>query len=514
MNLFQNSYSTRPKKNAFNLSHEKKLSCNMAELVPFYLEEIIPGDRFSVNSEILMRLAPLVSPIMHRVNVYTHYFFVPNRIVWDNWQSFITGGEDGADASVAPMLRIGDATKEFFVKGKLPDYFGVPVTDGTTVAQGVDVSAIPFRAYAEIFNEYYRDQNLQDKIEFSKTDDLSTGDTERLTQIRTRNWEKDYFTSALPWAQKGNPVTAPIQMAYVQPPGQVAFTYPGGNPTGVGSIDTNLDGVLNHETDGAMTLENIDPDSTGIDIEELRISVKLQRWLERNARSGSRYIESIMAHFGERVPDYTAQRPVYLGGGKNPVVISEVLQTSATNTQDTAVDASVQGNMAGHGIVTGRSNKFKSKFTEHGYVIGIMSTLPRTAYQQGLERTWSKKSKFDYFWPEFAQLGEQEVLNKEIYADFLNDNDLMESTFGYQSRYAEYKYKQSLVAGDFRDNLAFWHMGRKFTDLPTLSEEFIQADPRHDVFAVEDADTDKLYVQIYNNIKALRPIPLHNIPTL
>jgi len=486
----------------------------MANLVPFYVEEVIPGDSFRVKSEVMMRLSPLVSPVMHRVNVTTHYFYCPNRILWDNWQDFITGGEGGYADPTFPTITMPEGTT-YFQKKSLADYLGLPM--GTVQAGGeVSVNALPFRAYQKIYNEYYRDQNLQSKIQ-EYTSDGPLGANNAQCGMRTRNWEKDYFTSCLPYAQKGDPVTAPIGMEYIEPPGQVAFTYPGGNPTGVGSIDTNLDGVLTHGTDGTMILKNIDPDSTGINIEDLRTAVRLQEWLEKNARSGSRYIESIMSHFGERVPDYTAQRPVFLGGGKQPVTISEVLQTGQTTVDGgdphTNFEPSPQGNMAGHGISVGSTNGFKAKFTEHGFIIGIMSVMPRTAYQNGEDRFWSKTNKFDYYWPEFAQLGEQEVLNKEVYYDFAVENN-NEATFGYQSRYAEYKYGNSKVCGDFRDQLAFWHLGRIFTFPPSLNSDFVESNPREDIFAIEDETEDHLYVQVYNSVKAIRPIPVHNIPTL
>jgi len=513
MSNFQRAMTRRPSKNAFNLSHERKQTMNMADLVPFYVQEVIPGDSFRVKSEVLMRLSPLVSPVMHRVNVTTHYFFCPNRILWDDWQNFITGGEDGADASVLPQKNIGPENSWTMEKKTLWDYMGLPVVDGA-IAHDTQINELPFRAYQMIYNEYYRDQNLQDKIAID-TSSAENG-ISQLMVMRQRNWEKDYFTSALPFAQKGQPVTAPIGLTYDSNP--IGTDGVGNNLAPNTTLNIGADGAaITAPTGSAFVLENIDPDQTGINIEDLRTAVRLQEWLEKNARAGSRYIESIMAHFGERVPDYTAQRPVFLGGGKQPVTISEVLQTGQTTVDGgdphTNFEPSPQGNMAGHGISVGKTNGFNAKFTEHGFIIGIMSVLPRTAYQQGKERFWDKTDKFQYFWPEFAQLGEQEVLNKEVYMDTANpaNDDL---TFGYQSRYAEYKYTQSKVAGDFRDNLAFWHLGRIFDTPPALNSTFITANPREDIFAIEDETEDHLYVQIYNDVKAVRPIPIHNVPTL
>jgi len=514
-NLFNIARNARPRKNAFNLSHEVKMSMNMAELTPFYLEEVVPGDKFSVSSEIMMRLAPMISPVMHRVNVFTHFWFVPNRIVWDGWKDFITGGEDGQNAAIIPRMAIDTANAPKYAKGTLADYFGVPVAP-TTVADPAFINALPFRAYQEIYNEWYRDQNLQPKISYSKGD-VANDDQAALTQIRIRNWEKDYYTSCLPWAQKGDPVGIPTDITYRQQGILMDSIGDSGDatPDTLSNSAVGLTAQFGGSSVGA-NIDNIEQLSTNVN--DLRTAVRVQEWLERNARSGSRYVESILAHFSERVPDYTADRPVYLGGGKQPVVISEVLQNSASVVEGDLphenVPASPQGNMAGHGISVGKSNNFKSKFTEHGYIIGIVSVMPRTTYQQGLDKVWQRANKFDFFWPEFAQLGEQAVLNSEVYNDYAATGEENEATFGYQSRYAEYKYRQSRVSGDFRDNLAFWHMGRIFANPPALNSDFITADPRTDIFAVEDGTLDKLYVQIYNQVKAIRPMPTYNVPTL
>lgn len=513
MNIFSNTATGRQGSNLFNLSHEHKLTMPMAKLVPFYTQEVVPGDRFKVNAEVFLRLAPTLAPIMHRVNVTTHFWFVPNRIVWDNWKDFITGGERGEDTSTVPTLRITDSTKDRFVKGRIGDYFGIPPIDpATTVAGEHGINALPFRAYAEIYNEIYRDQNLQDPIEYSKGNDTDA-DLWALTMVRSRNWEKDYLTSSLPFAQKGSPVTAPIQMEYLNPAQWLNIS---GDPAAVtGNLQTDSQGQLQNDGSGGGlgSLENIDPELTGIDVNTLREAVRLQEWLEKNARAGSRYVESIMSHFGERVPDYTAQRPVFLGGGSQPLTISEVLQTSGTAVDpETGYSPTPLGEMGGHGVSVGRSNNFRAKFTEHGFIIGIVSVMPRTAYQQGIERKWSYRDKFDFYWPEFAQLGEQAVSNGEAFYDFTEENGNAD-TFGYQARYNHMKYSPSIVSGDFRDTLAYWHMGRIFENPPALNDEFVECDPRTDIFAVQDG-TDPLYVQIYNNVKAIRKMPYHNVPTL
>jgi len=521
-NIFQNIKGTRPRTNVFDLSHEAKLSCNMGQLIPMYLEEIVPGDQFKVNSEIMLRLAPMLAPVMHRVNVYTHYFFVPNRLTWNEWESFITGGEAGDEAPTFPQISVNDAKKAYFAKGRVPDYFGIPTMDSTTVTDSTTISALPFRAYQMIYNEYFRDQNVEGKVPFSIGGTVETDDYNKLTTIRKRAWEKDYFTSALPWAQRGGDVSLPISSElqitpddYIVP---ARALYSAGGAGGPGNLETAASGNVN-VNDGTATevkLLNLkttpfDIDNTSVTINELRTSVKLQQWLEKNARGGSRYIEQIFSHFGEKSSDARLQRPEYLGGGKSPVVISEVLNTAGVTGDN------VQGEMAGHGISVGKTNTFNKKFEEHGYILGIMSVLPRTAYQNGIERTFSKFDKFDYFWPEFAHLGEQEILQQEIQYKVDATSGTGADTFGYQSRYAEYKYKQSKVAGDFRDNLAFWHMGRIFdpsAGAVALNSTFVKSDPTHRIFAVDDPDIHKLYVQIFNDVKAKRPMPYFATPQL
>jgi len=508
-NVFGSIKTRRPGSNAFNLSHEKKLSLNMGSLIPILNQEVVPGDKFRVNSEILLRLSPMIAPMMHRVNVYTHYFFVPNRIIWDQWEDFITGGPDGISEPVHPYLNINDANKQYFEAKDLADYLGAPVQSQTD--EGVStlkISALPFRAYQEIYSEYYRDQNLSNPPVFAKGSGDCQADIGTLTYMRNRAWEKDYYTSCLPWAQRGGTVGIPVEFNYkdaatVNPTQTTAHALQAEANTG--EITVNSDNV---------GIENLEEEGVTVDINDLRKSVRLQEWLELAARGGSRYREQLQAFFGVSGGDARLQRPEYLGGGRQPVVISETLQTSATNTNAGAVDASIQGTMAGHGISVGKSNRFSKRFKEHGHIIGIMSVLPRTAYQQNLGREWTRFDKFDYYWPQFAQIGEQEVKTSEVYAEIRETQENLDSVFGYQSRYAEYKYKQSTVHGDFRTNLDYWHMGRQFDDVPVLNADFVMSDPTQRVFAVTDPAEHKLYCQVFNSVKAIRPMPYHNVPTL
>lgn len=544
MSIFSKVPVSRPRRTAFNLSHEVKLSCNMGSLVPILCREVVPGDTFKLSSEIFMRFAPMLAPIMHRVNVYTHFFFVPNRIVWDNWEEFITGGEDGNSMPVHPFINMPDVaggeSSALLQNGSLADYFGLPTsaTPSTLWPENFHVDSLPFRGYAKIWNEYYRDQNLQEEIDIPYGDGDDTSYVDEILQLRNRAWEKDYFTSALPWAQRGGDVSLPIT-------GDAPVVYTSGAglfvDSGVVTENNNsrpfyagegLDGTTGSEgslsyapTDSptSRTTRSVgyDPDGsleadlsavTSATINDLRQAFALQRWLEINARGGSRYTEQIFSHFGVRSSDGRLQRPEYLGGGRAPVQISEVLQTSATE------DESPQANMAGHGLAVGNTNRFRRFFEEHGYVIGIMSVLPRTTYQQGVPRQFRKFDKFDYYFPEFAHLGEQPIYPSEIYVDETTDD--AGAPFGYTPRYAEYKYIPSQVCGDFKSTLAFWHLGRIFGSAPTLNGAFTTArvgqngSIRSDIFAVQDPDDHHLWVSIYNSLLAVRPMPKFGVPRL
>lgn len=538
-NIFNSVKLKRPRRNVFNLSYESKLTVNGGELVPVMCKPVVPGDKFRVNTEMLVRLAPLVAPMMHRVNVFIHYFFVPNRLVWNQWEDFITKGIDGSDAPAFPTLKLPSVVDtanghRFFGDGSLWDYLGLPslnqignATFQTQSPNGVkapaeyEVSALPFRDYLLIYNEYYRDQNLTNEIEFSR----DGGSTEAITtnpllMLRRRAWEKDYFTSALPWVQRGPEVTVPVSGAGgsmdVELKSKAADQYfvssSDSRPTGKLEL---VNGVLfaNHESSGTSVGAYLSPnnfqvnvDEMGVSINDLRTSNALQRWFERNARSGSRYIEQILSHFGVRSSDARLQRPQFLGGGRVPVSVSEVLQTSSTD------ETSPQANMAGHGISASVNHGFTRYFEEHGYIIGIMSVMPRTGYQQGVPRDFRKFDNMDFYFPEFAHLGEQEIKNEELYlSQYDADNS---GTFGYIPRYAEYKYSLNEAHGDFRGNMAFWHLNRIFTEKPNLNTTFVECSPSNRVFATAETSDDKYWIQLYQDIKALRLMPKYGTPML
>lgn len=508
-------------KNKFDLSHEKKLTLNMGTLVPILKMDVVPGDTFRVSSEIFMRLAPMIAPIMHRVDIYTHYFYVPNRIVWSGFDDFISKEGPTIPQKVPQFLFPATGFPNDGIKsGTLADYFGVPtVEDAAPLASSIAISQLPFRAYQLIFNEYYRDQTLGAEIPVPKDDldiTITTNATVPLMELRQRAWEKDYFTTALPNPQYGAiEAGVPVDIQYL-PTSQVfktdgsSYEFNALVGTNGGSNDLVIDKPA--ATGGGATgrIENIDPTGSSILINELRKANALQLWLEKQARGGQRLVETVLSHFGVRVPDSRVSRPEYLGGGKQHISISEVLSTF----DNTAADFP-QGTMAGHGISSGKSHGFTHTFPEHGYVIGIMSVLPKAAYQQGFNRDWLRQTKYDFYWPTFANLGEQEIKNQEIYWDnaFTGDPD---GTFGYQMRYAEYKYQPDTVHGDFRSNLAYWHLGRIFTAAPVLNEDFITAKTTDfdRIFAVTDPTVHKLWCQVYNSVDALRPMPVFGTPRL
>jgi len=505
-NIFTSIQLKKPKKNSFDLSHDVKLTAQMGNLTPILTLECVPGDKFNLGCESLLRFAPMTAPVMHRMDVSMHYFFVPNRILWSNWEKFITDANSGI---VAPYFNSQtfetQYANRFGTASKTADYLGVPTPPNNSTL--TNINALPFAAYQCIYNEYYRDQNLISPINYKLVDGenrTSDARAQELCNLRKRAWEHDYFTSALPFAQKGAAVDIPLGtisgMAEVQINANTDVDLTG-TPFNVNVDQQVTPGVeankLYANTNGLQT--------SSTTINDLRRAYRLQEWLEKNARGGTRYVESILSHFGVKSSDARLQRPEYITGVKTPVIVSEVLNTTGQTT------GLPQGNMAGHGISvsTGKSGSYYCE--EHGYIIGIMSVMPTTAYQQGIPRTFLKSDTLDYFWPTFANIGEQEVQNQEIFAY----TPTKEQTFGYVPRYAEYKYMPSRVAGDFRTTLDYWHLGRIFQNQPNLNQDFVECNPTSTtrIFAVEDG-TDPLYCHVYNKIQALRPMPKFGTPTI
>ena len=536
MNLFNSIRVPRLRRNTFNLSHEFKFSGSFGKLMPILCQEVVPGDTFRVNSEVFVRMSPMLAPIMHRVNVYVHFFFVPNRLIWTEWEDFITGGEDGTDTPVSPYFSVdgsaSNLTTEILQQGGLADFLGVPVpTQNWTPTSGAvfQFSSLPFRAYWKIWNDYYKDENLQQNQEevldqwFALSGDDYYWQNPYLMALANRCWEKDYFTSALPWAQRGDVVTLPMTgdaSLYFDPSGNTTLVDKGteglpqpGETRVLGSSLVSGGGSdYDPSTIQVNNSSNLKVDMSDVNsatINELRRAIKAQEWLERSATGGARYIEQILAHFGVRSSDARLQRAQYLGGGVAPLRVSEVLQTSSTDGQPSPL-----GDMGGHAYSVGNTNRFKRFFEEHGFIIGIMSILPRSSYQQGLPRMFSRQDKFDYFWPEFAHIGEQEVKEKELW--FRGVESIDEQIFGYQSRYAEYKTAPSRVAGSFRDTLNFWHAGRIFASIPTLDESFVNCTPDQftRLFATSQLGVDEqFYVEVLHNIRARRPMPRFGTPS-
>lgn len=508
MKLFDSIRLKRPPKSKFDLSHEKKLTLDFAALVPIMCQEILPGDSFRVNSEILLRFAPLISPVMHRINVFTHYFFVPNRLIWNEWEKFITGGPQGTDAPLMPYFNYPQSgwDDSYSAPGSLSDYLGLPTKPaGTVPTQTYQVSALPYRAYQLIFDEYYRDQTLTPAVNFDKGSGpiQIPGDDVKLLTLRKRAWQKDYFTAALPFSQRGPEVNIPGTTTPLKP--AAAFKNSDDTPA-TGALSANASAVLA----GADPVYLDTVQEVGININDLRASARLQEWLEKNARGGARYVEQLLSHWGIMPEDARLQRPEFLSGNRQPVVISEVLSNFQFSGD---AEGLPQGNMAGHAISVGGTNGFKRKFTEHGYVICIMSILPTTSYSQGIPKQFSRFDKLEYAWPEFAQLGEQPIENKELYVgDFTSAQPV--GPFGYTPRYAEYKYGISTIHGNMRDSLEYWHMARKFASQPALNEAFVTADPTKRIFAVTDPNVHNLYCNIYHNVSAIRPLPYFGTPTL
>jgi len=515
-----------PGRSVFDLSYEKKLTCDMGQLVPIVCDEVVPGDVLSFGNQIVVRFQPLIAPMLHEVNVYVHYFFVPYRILWDDWEDFISGGVQGDFSSLLPRWTVTDQeiTDGATAIGSLWDYIGLPVgvnyKTGTPQAENAPID-FPRNAYNLIYNEYYRDENLQDEVDLKNN------------KILNRCWEKDYFTSALPWQQRG---TAPalslagdisidwsdvfaknLPSSPTQPDPMVGqkYGFPGVLYNNVNvPVFSGLVGFLGdyHKYSQAYTdsvkafFEKAKIDTTKIatfDVADLRLVFQIQKWLERNARAGARYTEFLRAHFGVAPRDERLQRPEYIGGMKTPCVVSEVLQTSETSaTQPT-------GKLAGKGISVDGQFCGKYRASEFGVVLGIMSVMPRTSYQQGINRQWLKQTKYDFYFPEFANLSEQAVTNQELYAQ-ANDEDV--KIFGYQGRYDELRVKQSLVCGQMRNTFDYWHLGRKFDNLPKLNSDFVTCKPSKRIYAVQNEPG--LIVSVANLIKAVRPLPVQAEPGL
>lgn len=478
------------KRNKFSLSQYKLLTCDLGQLVPCSLTEVLPGDSFQGNTAALIRTTPLVAPVMHPIQVRIHHWFVPTRLLFTGWEDFITGGNDGlGEGTTMPTITAHASTG--FAEGSVPDFLGCPVA-----INSLEVCALPIRAYNMIFNEFYRDQ------------DLVTAVVEDSEIIQRCAWEKDYFTASRPWPQRGPAVTLPLgTKAPVYGIGAGNQSYPITNQdvyeadgsalttyAKARSVQSTSQGFM-EEDPGNTGFPNIFADltqATAASVNDIREAFALQRYQEARSRYGARYTE-YLRYCGVVPSDARLQRPEYLGGGKSTISFSEVLQTSEDGTTPL-------GTLGGHGITAMQSKKFMRYFTEHGYVMTLMSARPKSIYADGLERHWNRRTKEDYFQKELQHVGQQAIENREIYAQGLAA-DLL--TFGYQDRYSEYRKSNSTIASEFRSNtFDDWHLARLFSSLPVLNQSFTDCDAGDRIFAT--TTVNNLQIMVQNTLKARR----------
>lgn len=528
---FQSVKLTRPQKSTFDLSHDKRLTTRMGRLTPVLVLECIPSDYFRGSSEMLVRLAPLLAPIYDRIEVFVHYFFVPNRLLWEDWEEFITGGRlgpgstDPVAAPIPPYLDLGSEltlNPTTFQKSSLMDYLGCPIlpAPGSIAANynGIHLDTMPVAAYNLIWYEYYRDRNfVEDSLDYPVPSGESVSTVASFSTF-LRNYKHDYFTSALPFTQRGAEVLIPVDAAVTyldqaiyknnsttaDPSGVTVSA-----AAGVGESNFNSPGVGGPH--GIINIESISNTTTTIN--DFRSAYALQVWMERNAIAGSRYTESTEAHFDVKPQDARLQRPEYIGGGRIQVKISEVLSTAWAND---GTDDIPQANMSGHGVTYGNTNDFSYFCSEHGFIMGILSIMNPPSYHQGMSKMWRRRSFLDYPWPTFAKLGEQQVDKAELFASHTNLTEDVNGEiplFGYQSRYADWKYIPNWNHGLFHDDLLFWTLTREFAVSPELSMEFNQFDDASQdrIFAVNGAE-DNFWIYCHNKVTVKRPLPYFGQP--
>nr|DAH83098.1 MAG TPA: major capsid protein [Microviridae sp.] len=539
----------------FDRSASLKTSFNVGDVVPFFLDEVLPGDTFSVDTSKVVRMQTLLTPMMDNVYLDTYYFFVPNRLVWEHWKQFC--GENTESAWIPEteytMPQITAPANSGWSVGTLADYFGIP-----TGVPNLSVSALPFRAYALVMNEWFRDQNLQDPLVVPTDDSTVAGVNTGTFVTDVAKGGKpfiaakyhDYFTSCLPSPQKGPDVLIPSDTAGVYPvvtrSQQVSsdlftpyLTWNRADGTQVsGSSDTDGNytfgfvsdstsngknelglfrtrSFVNQSYEGSVYPSNlwaVASGGLGATINQLRLAFQIQKFYEQQARGGSRYTEVIRSFFGVTSPDARLQRPEYLGGNRVPINVNQIVQQSGTESGTTP-----QGTVVGQSLTTDSHSDFTKSFTEHGLIIGLMVARYDHTYQQGLNRLWSRKDKFDFYWPVFANIGEQPVKNKEIYAQGTDKDD---EVFGYQEAWADYRYKPNMVTGEMRSayaqSLDVWHLADDYSALPTLSDAWIREDKStvDRVLAVQSSVSNQLFADIYVKNMCTRPMPMYSIPGL
>lgn len=545
MSVFSSVLGNKVGRSVFDLSHVKRFTCDMGELIPVYFDECVPGDTRKIGMQCVTRFQPLVAPILDSVDLTVHYFFVPTRLLMtkeEDWNTFLTGGKDGTDEPfLLPywIFNYSDGSGSTnpnnpFSKGirsgkySLWDYFGLPLSDNVyDIVITNHVNGFAQRSYNLVWNEFYRDENLCDEVSLTNN------------TVLYRAWKKDYFTSALPWQQRGIAPALPLSgtipvdisvgnvligsesspFKFVGKALDDVFESTLKNSLNSKTLETSASGVPSYyQIKGNMTGSSLSgqadlSNAATFDVATLRQCVQIQRWLELNARGGVRYTEFLRTHFGIAPKDEVLGRPQYIGGTKSNIVISEVLQTSRTVDSTSTEKGSPLGRLAGHGL--GASSDYICTYTskEFGYIIGIASWMPKPSYQQGVNRIFSRWSKFDFYFPEFAHLSEQAVTNGEIYATGTSrDTEI----FGYQGAYNEMRYMPSFNCADMRDTFSYWHLGRIFDSPPNLNAGFLTTNPaydggiRKDIFASQNEPG--LLVQFANIVKAIRPLPVYGTP--